>query len=256
MKRLGWFALLATFAAPTVQALEVIPLSWREADEVAAALTPHLRAGESASGLNMQLILDASPARARTLRRLISELDTKPVSLSVELDANQSQSSSSINWGGRVTQSGPDGLRNAPGGWSIGTNSENNSNQQFLQVLDGHAGFIALGQSRALPWKLINRYGKLIAQGTEFRDAVRGFYVRPRLAGGNRVLVEVAVSSDAFAGRQLNTARLATTVEGKLGEWLTLGSIDQDSSGYEVLLIGLGAQRRSEGRLIRLRVKR
>jgi hypothetical protein len=255
MKRLLVCALVLGLAAPGALALEVITLSWREAHEVAALLAPHLRSGESASGINNQLILDASPARVRQLRRLISELDTKPVNLTVELALDGNQSSSSINWGGRITQSGPDGNYSTPGGWSVGTNSDNSSTQPFLRVLDNHVGYIALGQSRPLPWRLYDRR-RIIAQGVEYRDAIQGLYVRPRLTGGERVVVDVAVSDDAFSGHQLNTARLNTTVEGRLGKWLTLGAIDQDRNGYQVLLLGAGARWQSSERLIRLRVKR
>jgi len=254
MKRLLACALALGLAAPAL-ALEVIQLSWRDADEVAAALAPHLRPGESASALNMQLILDASPARVRELRRLIGELDKKPVNLTVELDLSASQSSSSINWGGRVIQSGPDGNRATPGGWSVGTDADSSNTQQFLRVLENHSGYLALGESRPLPWRLVDRHGRVI-HGVEYRDAIRGLYVRPRLAGSDRVLVDVAVSDDAFRGRRLDTARLFTTVEGKLGEWLTLGAINKDSSGYDLLLLGAGAQRQAGERLIRLRVKR
>lgn len=255
MKRLLACALALGLAAPGALALEVITLSWRDAREVAVLLDPHLRSGESASGVNNQLILDASPARLRQLRRLVSELDTKPVNLTVELSLDGNHSSSSINWGGRITQSGPDGNLSTPGGWSVGTNTDNSSMQPFLRVLDNHVGYLALGQSRPLPWRLYDRR-RIIAQGVEYRDAIQGLYVRPRLTGSERVVVEVAVSDDAFSGRQLNTARLSTTVEGRLGEWLTLGAIDQDSKGYEVVLLGAGARWHSGERLIRLRVKR
>lgn len=257
MKRILAGALALSLAAPAL-ALEAIQLSWSSPGDMAAALAPHLRPGESASALGSQLILDASPARTAELRRLINQLDTRPESLTVELalERSASQGSASINWGGTVIHSGPDGTRVSPNiGWSVGTGSESSQALQFVRVLDGHSGYIALGQSRPLPWRLLDRYGRIV-HGVEYREAVRGLYVRPRLVGSDRVLIDVAVSDDAFSGRRLDTARLSTTVEGRLGEWLTLGAISQEGRGSEVLLLGGGTQRQGGERLIRLRVRK
>jgi hypothetical protein len=159
----------------------------------------------------------------------------QPRNLIVELRVGDTSGSASIDWGGQVTESGQDGNKNSAGGWSVGT--ESNPAQQTLQVLDGHSGYIALSQSRPLPWRLIGPRGRAVT-GIDYREAVSGLYVRPQLVGGGRVRVDAAVSDSAFAGNRQNSLQLMTTVEGRLGTWLTLGSIAPDAGGSATLLLG------------------
>ncbi|WP_240674139.1 hypothetical protein [Crenobacter cavernae] len=237
-------------------AIEVITLNWRDANEVADALAPHLRAGESASALDNRLILDVSPARAAQLRRIVSSLDVRPVSLLVEVEQQSRRrgGSATIDWGGKISGSDVEiGTGDGVDLRAKGRDSRADS-RQTLRLLDNHSGYIALSDSRPLPWQVIGPRGPI--GGIDYREAIRGFHVRPRLAGGDRVLVDIATRDDAFRGRTLDASRLATTVEGRLGDWIVLGGVGQDNRGREVVLFGAGASRANVARQVRLRITR
>ncbi|KZE35210.1 hypothetical protein [Crenobacter luteus] len=249
-------ALIALTLGQAAQAIEVIALSWRDAQDVADALAPHLRPGETASALDDKLIVDVPPARAAELRRLVATLDVRLASLLVEVetDSRRAGGAASIDWGGRrsgsATGSGDDSgvdLR-AEG------RDRRTASRQTLRLLDNRSGYIAIGDSRPMPWRLYGPHGPV--GGVEYRDAIRGFHVRPRLIGGDRVRVDIATRDDAFRGRSQERARLATTVEGRLGEWILLGGVGAARDGSAVALFGAGATHERLERAFRLRVTR
>lgn len=173
--------------------------------------------------------------------------------LIVEMAVDHNPSSASINWGGQVTQSGPEGNRSSGNGWSVGTDSQ--EAQQALRVLDNHAGYIALSESRPLPWRLYEPDGRVIV-GAREREAVHGLYVRPHLLGNGRVQVDVAVKDGAFNGGRLRSTELATSASGRLGEWITLGTIGPDNNGSEWMTLGSRVRQEAGTRQIRVRVRR
>jgi hypothetical protein len=93
-----------------------------------------------------------------------------------------------------------------------------------------------------------------LVRGSSMQDAITGFYARPRL-NGQRVSIELAVSQQAFNGAQRTGSQLSTTVEGKLGEWLEVARITQDSQGRESLLIGGSQQQGQQSHSVRIRVQ-
>ncbi|BAK77856.1 hypothetical protein NH8B_3070 [Pseudogulbenkiania sp. NH8B] len=246
-------------ASANVMALEVIDLGWRDGREVADAIAPHLQPGESASGLGRQLILDASPARLATLRRLARTLDVRPSNLLIEVEQNggarQSDSTLSLGGAARIGNVELD-LGRRRGDLAFGadaTQSRSSSrSRQTLRLLDGGSGFIESGSSRPLPWLMVTPRGGLL-RGAEYQDAVTGFYVRPR-RNGSRVVVELAARQEAFGVGGIEQNRLSTTVEGAVGEWLNVGSVGLDEQGRQVMLIGVSQRLRSVERTVRIRV--
>lgn len=255
-------ALLGLAAA--ANAADVITLNWRDGDEVAAALRPQLRDGEKLGALGNQLILDAPPGRSAELRRLIRQLDVKSSSLLVEVaqDGVSRESKSAVQLGGQVQGGGysistgkPMTVR--PGSQVVIAGGASQSNtrlqaSQALRMLDGKTGFIEIGSSRPLPWLMFGPDGRPVV-GVRYQDAVTGFYARPRLHG-QRVTLELAASQQAFNGQNLDSAKLATTVEGAMGEWLTVGGIGRDQGGQETVLIGVSRSNVQLERSIKVRV--
>lgn len=263
-------ATLLLLASASAMALEVIDLGWRDGREVANALTPHLQAGESASGMDHQLILDASPARLPALRRLVASLDVRPATLLIEVEQTTSsrQSGSALSIGGGVRIGNVTLGIGSAGERRIGIGSHGSGvvvegyasqgqssshSQQTLRLLDGHSGFIESGSSRPLPWLLVTPHGAVI-RGNSYQDAITGFYVRPRVTG-SRVMVELAARQQAFSGNQRDSNQLTTTVEGALGEWLEVGSIGSDEQGRQTVLIGASHQLQSVEKTLRIRLR-
>ncbi|PXX49044.1 hypothetical protein [Aquitalea magnusonii] len=254
-----WLLLVSLWLVSiTAQALEVVELSWRAPSELQAALQPQLRLDERLSSMDNKLIIDASPPREQQLAALARQLDVRPLSLRLEVSQSgsslQSQSGVQLQGGisiGRIMPGQP-GSKLA---LSAGQDSRSQSGQslQSLTLLDGHSGFIQLVQSRPLPWLLLTAQGNIV-RGSSWQEAVSGFYALPRLQG-ERVLIELAVSQQAFAGKQRAGSQLSTTVAGRLGEWIEVASIGRDQQGQHSLLLGSGRQLLSEQQSVRIRVQ-
>ena len=102
--------------------------------------------------------------------------------------------------------------------------------------------------------------GKVVEQVVEsiqYRDVATGFYVVPRLSG-ERVTLEIApqrevLSRDVPGG--VDVQRVATTVSGRLGEWLEVGGMVQQSEGRQATLPGRSSTGTSEFRRVLIKVE-
>lgn len=69
----------------------------------------------------------------------------------------------------------------------------------------------------------------MVAGGVEYKDAMTGFYVLPRIRGDN-VVLEISAfknsQSNAGAGN-IDTQSATTTVTGRVGEWLLIGGASE-----------------------------
>lgn len=256
MRRL--MTLLLLLASTPALALQIVELSWRQASELQNALQAQLQPDERLSALDNKLIIDASPAREQQLAALARQLDVRPVSLRLEVSQSTSsrQNQSGIQLQGNISLGRI--LPGSPGNGialSAQQDSRNQSGQslQSLTLLDGRSGFIQTASSRPLPWLLLTPQGNIV-RGSSWQEAVSGFYALPHLQG-ERVLIELAVSQQAFAGSQRQGNQLSTTVSGRLGEWIEVGSIGRDEQGRSSLLIGSGQQRLSDRQSVRVRVQ-
>ncbi len=100
------------------------------------------------------------------------------------------------------------------------------SNVQTLQVLEGNEAFIQIGQS--VPVRSQSAQG---SETVQYRDAGAGFYVRPRVSG-KQVTLSISTRRDSVADPNtgaLNVQRVDTVVSGRLGAWIELGGIAQES---------------------------
>jgi hypothetical protein len=109
------------------------------------------------------------------------------------------------------------------GAFAQESGSATDETAQRLRALEGMPAFIRVSQSIALP----------TVAGPSVQEAETGFYVLPRLSG-NLVTLDVATSKEAFSARGVvEGQRLLTTVNGRLGEWITIGGLSRntDASG-------------------------
>lgn len=83
---------------------------------------------------------------------------------------------------------------------------------QRIHVLEGGQAYISSGASR------------------NYAQADTGFAVLPRVSGSN-VFLEIGTRQEAFArGGAIQGQRTATTVSGRLGEWIELGGVESSSN--------------------------
>ena len=228
--RLVLAALLWATAWPATaqQALEIIPLRHRTADQVLPALQPLLESGATLSGSRGQLFLRASPSNADDIKRALAAIDrpARRLQISVRLDdalerqRREAQASGSIGTGGV----------NLSGSAEDARSTAAERVDQRLQVLEGSRAYIATGQSRPLR----------LPDGTFIQDLASGFEIVPRLSA-NRVHLDIAQQRESGAQSQ----RLATTSTAALGEWVEIGGVAQAASLNER---GIGSARLERSR--------
>ena len=271
--------LVSTAVNAQIMQLEVIPLNHRMVDEVIPILRPLVSEGGSITGMNNQLIIKTTPDNLAELKQVLASLDRAPRRLMITVKQDVSGNSRSGEQGlsgsyssGDVTISSRD--RPSRDGITItgkdeegnplryrginSSSSHTDSNTFSVQTLEGRAAFIQTGQSVPLPSR--NTYvtpGGVVTQNSlEYRDATSGFYVLPRL-NGDRVTLQVSpqLSRVDARGPVFEIQNVETTVTGRLGEWLRVGSLDRtfrDSSGR---ILDSGSRQGMEKRAILLKVE-
>lgn len=270
--------------------LEVIQLKYRTAEQVIPVLQPLIPPPGTISGLQNQLIVRTTPANLADIRRVLETLDAMPrrLMITVRQDAMLDRDRTAAGISGRVssgnaavTVPGSTAGRGASGGTLEvqrgddavrgridNTRSlESDRNVQTLQVLEGNSAFIRSGQSVPVPQRQVVRTvvnGQIVervSSAVEYRDVMSGFSVLPRVSG-DRVTLEVSPQSDTLAnpgqnpaGGSINVQRAATTVSGRLGEWIEIGGMTQSAASEQSVLLGSTRETASDNRRILLKVE-
>ena len=214
-------AATASFAAMAQNALEIISLRHRTAEQVIPALEPILDAGATLSGKGSQLFVRTSPANLVEVRRMLEEIDRpqKRLVISVRFDNALDGGSREIGASGRVSTRGSNVEVRAA---DSATQAQERVDQR-VQALDGGRALILTGESRpARQRQYIQTPAGVISQEvTVVQEATAGFEVIPRVVG-NRVEVQIA-------GQRPGSA-VATTASGRLGQWFELGQVATTAS--------------------------
>jgi len=229
-------ALLATPAAGQ-NALEIIPLRHRTADQVLPVLQPLMEPGATLTGQGTQLIVRASPANLAELRRALEAIDrpARRLQISVRLDDALERAARDVEASGRISsERGASFEVRAQDAQRVGAERVN----QRVQVLEGGRAFIYTGQSTP------------ILDGSATRETASGFEAIPRLAGG-AVLVEIAQRRDTPGQQQ----GLSTTVSGRLGEWLDVGGAIENASRGDRAMGSMSGSRSAQSRRVWLKVE-
>jgi len=264
MKRIIWSLLLIVsilhafplYAETTT--VEVIPLKHRTVDQVMPVIQPFVDRQGAINGMNNQLIIRTTPANLRQIKQILQQIDIAPRRLLItvkqnavrDADGSEAELSGSANLGDSARITVP-GSRKDRGGTVelhqgenvararvFGTRTmENAADTQQLQVLEGNQAFIRMGKSVPIPERTIVRNGQTVTviEGSTYRDATTGFYVRPRISGDHVTLEVVPQRNTVDAQGRINIQEANTTVSGSLGEWIEVGGVgrsqSQESSG-------------------------
>jgi hypothetical protein len=234
--------LLLTFAVQA-DSITTIQLNNRPAEEIIPIVKPMLGPGEVITGSGYKLFLRASAQSLQQVRDIIDALDTAAKVLlvsvfqgserdlktrsvsgnlqidngntSVDIGSSKNKSAGSINYNsGNVS-----GEINASS-----THQRQNSNPVHqLRVSEGTEGFIQTGKQ--IPY--LTGYSS-----TEYKDVTTGFYVLPRIHG-DRVTLQIRPFKNSLAktGKgSIETQSARTTINGRIGEWLPLGGVTEQSN--------------------------
>jgi type II secretory pathway component GspD/PulD (secretin) len=235
--RLAWLA-LAALPAVAQNSLEIIALRHRTAEQVIPVLRPLIEPGGTLSGQGTQLFVRTSPANLADLRRALESIDrpAKRLQISVRFDDSSSRSRDGVD-----IRKGVESSRR----------SREGRVDQTVQALDGGHAMIFTGQSRPVQQQqYIQTPGGVVSQPTTVvQETTSGFEVVPRVIGKS-VEVEILQQQATRSSSQ----RAASTVSGKLGEWLELGSVAMSGERDRRDLTGARTAQTSETRRVWIKV--
>ena len=108
---------------------------------------------------------------------------------------------------------------------------------QMVQTIEGGQAFIQVGRSLAIPMRqrIYGPGGSLVNETLVYRDIGSGFYAVPHL-NGQRVTIDITQQAETFEAHSrggINSQKLATTVSGRLGEWIELGGTGRGAAGQQ-----------------------
>jgi hypothetical protein len=220
----------APLAAAIAQAIEVIDLRFRTADQVLPVLQPLVESGGALSGQGNQLFLRTSRANATQIRQVLATLDRPPRQLQIRVrqDLLQEGSSQQRNADGSVTITSRRSYGSANIDMRDGVSRSTRGAEQTLRVLEGGRAYVVMGT--AVPftfrhWVRGPGGNWTGTQQTTYYEALSGFYVQPQVAG-NVVTLDIAPENAQISASGIDQARLATQVQVRLGEWTAIGGAE------------------------------
>jgi len=239
-------------SAVQADSLSIIQLQHRPAEEVIPVVKPMLAADDAISGQGFQIFLQSSPETLARVRAMIEVLDTPAKVLQVSVfqgserdlgelgtsadaqiesgDASVeigSEKDNSDDTGGSITYSTTDGTVSAN---SIRTQKSLRDNPiHHVRVTEGTEAYIETGERIPYFYGAAWRGRRGFAGSIEYKDAITGFYVLPRIRGEN-VILEVSPFKSSWGntdGDNIDTQSAGTTVTGRIGEWLLIGGVTE-----------------------------
>jgi hypothetical protein len=243
--------LLALLAAPALRAesLEIIELRFRMAEDMLPILEPLVPQGAALTGTGNTLLVRADAATVQQLRDAVATLDRPPRQLLITVGQVTNAKSGGTSVRGSATigsgdvQVGVNRPPQASTGASAtirsGTASDALRDVASVRALEGRETYIAFGESRPFTSATVSGggwYPPVVTQGTEYRDVQSGFYATARI-NGDRVTLEIASRQNRLTDNRSNsavtTASAATTVIGRLGDWIPVGGTNETSDSTE-----------------------
>jgi hypothetical protein len=222
-------ALLAAAASARAQSIEVLNLRHRTAEDVLPLLRPFVEPGGALTGQGSQLFLRASPATAQQVRQMVALLDRPPrqLEITVRQDLVGEQTQRTVNADGSVVVSS----RRSSGSLGVEAGASRTEGTrrvgQSIRVMEGGRAVIGIGV--AIPFSfnqwVLTAQGPTEVEATSYYDAVTGFAVRPLLSG-EVVTLELSPTDAMITPQGIERAQLMTRVQGRLGEWISLGGAD------------------------------
>jgi type II secretory pathway component GspD/PulD (secretin) len=250
MKKILVILLLSSFSAFAETEFKIITLQHRFANDLLPVITPMVGADGTATGMNNQLILRASPERMREIEEAVSQLDVARVNRKITVKTsndiqNQHEriEASGTARVGNVTISNDRHAKPNTGSVDIQNSTRNISQNtnQFINVVDGERAFIRVGQIVPFTqeWVTLSQRYIQIERTTNWREISTGFAVRPRSIG-NQVELEITPriakpNSQGF----VDFESLTTIVHATPGSWVDIGGTMQTNDEISRKILGI-----------------
>ena len=237
--------------ASNAMVTEVIDVGYRPVEEMVEILRPLVPRPGSVSGAYGKLVIRTTPQNMREVKSILAELNRAPANLliSVRHSMNDEIRRDLYQVYGEVR--GDDGSisigREPTGGRGLGISAESGDasaaarvdrtlgdasggGTQRVRVLEGREAFIRSGQEVPTTEERVVISGDgvtTVQRSTGYRTVESGFYVRARLAGDDRVNVEIFPRDnrlDSASGR-VDVREASTVVSSPLGRWMEIGGV-------------------------------
>ena len=253
----GFLVAILGMGVAVANELEIITLKHRSAEEVLPMIRPLLDRDDVANGMNGQLFLRTSPRNLAQIKQLLNSIDTAPrrlkISVMQDVDratvASMNEVSGTLGTGsaGRISVPATGdhaglNVRLQQDGDKLNARSDSGDTQmqdhktQQLQVIEGGRAFVRVGLSVPVPQQLVIQrpWGTEVIEQAQYQDVSSGFYVSPRIRGDN-VTLDISTQNDSIAtapglNPSQNVQHAASTLTGRLGEWIALGGMSQEQS--------------------------
>lgn len=250
--------LLCWIGIVQAQSLEVIELKSRTVDEVLPALLPLVEPGGTLTGMNNQLFLRTSPRNREDIKRALAAIDkpARRLIIHVAHDRQQQSANRGAEAVGQVIFGGKPQASVDARVWDTRSQRGENSAQR-VQTVEGGRAFIQVGRSLPVPMRqvAVGPGGAIVNDSIVYRDIGSGFHASPRVSG-DRVTLEISQQAEQLEGRGVIAGqRLATTVSGRLGEWMELGGTGQQANTRQGGSYSVGTGQMRDARSIWLMVE-
>lgn len=245
---------------------KIITLQHRFASDLLPTITPMVGLDGTATGMQNQLILRASPERMRDIEAIVESLDVARVnrritvnnSNNIESQQNRTEASGTIRRG-NVTISNDSRSSSNTGRIDIerNTSSTYRNSSQFINVIDGERAYISSGQIVPFTqeWITLARRYVQIERFTDWREITTGFAVRPRTIG-NQVELEITPRISRLNNQGfIDFESLTTTIRIGLGEWISIGGTMQNNDEVSRKILGLQSTSNSQNRNMNIKVE-
>ena len=257
MRRILLCLLLIAPPALAQGTLEVIPLRHRTAEQVIPILRPLLEPGGALSGQYNQLIVRTSAANLAQIRQVLESIDQpqRRLMILVRFDNAEDRAARGVQTDARISNRGSSTdirIRDS-------RSTQEEQVDQRIQVLEGGRAVISTGQSRPLRQRQLIQTpsGPVVQETVTMQGASTGFEVVPRVSGGN-VFLDIAPQREQFApgsSGAIQSERVASTVSGRLGEWIELGGSGGSSTRSDSGILSSRERTASESRRVWVKVE-
>ena len=251
------FAICAPISIAESMKIEMIPMKNRMVEDVIPIIKPLIIEGGTVTGMNNQLILKTTPSNIELIKSILEQIDNAPRKLLISVkrnndnEFNKEEGGFSIKYDsknikiespdtgeqGIIIQSGRNNGDVIRYRKSIEQNQEQESNIFYVNALEGNPAFINTGQ--LIPVRsqtTVATSGTTVVQeNIGYHNINSGFYVTPKLQGGNVVLTISPKYAELNKNEKnvINVQNVSTTVHGRLGKWISIGGVNQSSNNSD-----------------------
>ncbi len=274
------FLFLPVMSQAEQMTLEVIPLKYRLTDDIIPIIQPLVAPGGTVSGMNNQLIIKTTPSNLAEIKNVLDSIDQAPRQLLITVKQDiggqihlKERSLSGKYSSGDVTISSDDPGRPDEGPVIMGGDEDSDfvryralsrdtaiddKNTFRVRATEGYPAFINTGQSVPIPSRteVVTPHGVVVEKHTEYYGATSGFYVLPRLNGDQVTLLISPHLTRVHPGKPpvFDTQNVETTANGRLGEWIPIGGIDQSFDDKDRRIFSSAESQGQEARTVLIRV--